>query len=260
MIRLDVYLNEQGYVKSRQKAKSLIEDGCVLIDSVVIKKPSHPIDPNANPSVEIIDTCPYVSRGALKLERAINDISLNVSGKTCIDIGASTGGFTDCLLRHGAMKVYAIDSGTNQLDASLKSNPRVVSIEGYNARALSFEDIGELADIITVDVSFISQSYIIPPASKLLDGDGVVISLIKPQFEVGKSKIGKGGIVKKAEYRLDAALKIINCARENKLNCIYFSESPIVGGDGNVEFLAAFKKNSDNLITEAQIKNIIMKK
>lgn len=258
MIRLDLYLSEGGYVKSRQKAKELIEGGFVLVNSSKVLKPSFLIDETVENSIKISDPCPYVSRGGLKLEKALDDTQIDVNGKIAIDIGASTGGFTDCLIKRGASTVYAIDSGSNQLDRSLQGNPRVISLENYNARNINFDDIGALCDIITIDVSFISQTYIIPSAVSLLNDDGVYISLIKPQFEAGRDKIGKGGIVKKSEDRLFAVKRVVDCAALNGLYCSYISQSPILGGDGNVEYLAVFSKKCPKVLTESDIKATIM--
>lgn len=259
MIRIDLYLSTYGFVKSRQKAKVLVENGSVTVNSKKVSKPSFMIDENADNVVEINDTCPYVSRGGLKLKSAIDGACVDVKGKIAIDIGASTGGFTDCLLKHGAKLVYAIDSGTNQLDETVANDKRVISLENYNARNISIEDIGQLCDIITIDVSFISQSYILPNAVKILKNDGLYISLIKPQFEVGRERIGKGGIVKKAIDRAFAVERVFNCAKENGLNCIYFNTSPILGGDGNVEYMAIFAKTENNTLIYDSINKFIVK-
>ncbi len=258
-MRADLYLFNFGYVKSRQKAKALIEEGHIKINGDVVKKPSFEVDDQIDNAVEITDSCPYVSRGGLKLEKIIKELKLNLSGKVAIDIGASTGGFTHCLLLNGVTKVFAIDSGTSQLDEGLANDERVVSIEGFNARYLKLENIGQLVDVITIDVSFISQTLIIPVVASLLNENGVYISLIKPQFEVGKGKIGKGGIVKDRKYRYEAVLSVINCANEHGLNCYALFESPIQGGDGNFEYIAAFSKNEKSLPL-AQIKNLFNSK
>ena len=241
-MRADLYLYNFGYVKSRQKAKVLIEDGYVFINGEKILKPSFDIDESREYSIEIKDPCPYVSRGGLKLEKAIRDFDISLTDRIALDIGASTGGFTHCLLLNGVRKVYAIDSGTNQLDSMLLNDERVISIENYNARSISLEDIGEKADIITVDVSFISQTYILGPASELLTDDGVYIGLIKPQFEVGRDKIDKGGIVKNKKNRLYGVMRVLDNAALYGLKCIGFTVSPITGGDGNVEYLALFSR------------------
>ena len=249
-MRADIYLFTKGYVRSRQKAKALIEDGYVLLNGEKILKPALDIDENGEYLIEVKDPCPYVSRGGLKLEKAINEFKICLDGKVAIDIGASTGGFTHCMLLNGVSKVYAIDSGTNQLDASLSEDERVISIENYNARDLSIDDIGETADIITADVSFISQTYILYPASQLLKDDGFYIGLIKPQFEVGRDKIDKGGIVKNKKNRLFGVMRVLDSASACGLKCIGFTVSPITGGDGNVEYLAVFSKSGKELNTE----------
>ena len=256
-MRADVYLYTFGYVKSRQKAKTLIESGYVYLNGDKILKPATELDENLEYEIEVKDPCPYVSRGGLKLEKILDTYSIDVSGKTAIDIGASTGGFTHCLLIYGADKVYAIDSGTNQLDDMLLDDERVISIENYNARNICVEDIGELADIITVDVSFISQTYILYPAVRLLKDDGIYIGLIKPQFEVGREKLGKGGIVKDKKSRLFAVNKVIDCARSCELKCTGFIRSPIEGGDGNIEFVAIFSKNGKE-INEEYIRKTVL--
>ena len=241
-MRTDIFLFNNGFVKSRQKAKTLIEEGCVFINGEKILKPSYDVDENADYTVEIKDPCPYVSRGGLKLEKAINEFNISIENKVAIDIGASTGGFTHCMLINGAKRVYAIDSGTNQLDSKLLNDSRVISIENYNARNLRLEDVGEKADVITVDVSFISQTYILGPSTDLLKDDGVYIGLIKPQFEVGRDKIDKGGIVKNKKNRLFGILRVLDNASLYGLKCIGFTQSPISGGDGNIEYLVLFSK------------------
>ncbi len=258
-MRLDIYLHKFENIKSRQKAKDLIESGNVKLDGKIIKKPSFDIDENMQHNVEITPDCPYVSRGGLKLESILIHSGISVDNKLCIDIGASSGGFTDCLLKHGARLVYAIDSGTNQLDATLKNDTRVISIENFNARQLDIEIIGQLVDIITIDVSFISQTLIMPNALQLLNENGFYISLIKPQFEAGRSHIGKGGIVKDKGARLLSVMRVIECAKNNSFNCNYLIESPIKGGDGNTEYLAVFSKN-DRIISQGEIKNLIHSK
>lgn len=258
-MRLDVYLFQRGFTKSRERAKVLVEEGNVKVNGVTVSKPSYALDDNAEYSIEMFDDCPYVSRGGLKLERILNDTGISVDGCTCIDIGASTGGFTHCLLLNGARKVYAIDSGTNQLDETLKNDDRVISKEGYNARTIEIDHIGELADIITIDVSFISQTLILPNALRLLKDGGYYLSLIKPQFEVGKSNVGKNGIVKDSNARYIAVKKVIDGAAACLFNCCYLAKSPIKGGDGNIEYVAAFSKLEES-IDECTIKRIVYEK
>lgn len=243
-MRLDIYLYQYGYLKSRQKAKTLIESQNVKVNGQIITKPSYEIDESSEYVIEIVQDCPYVSRGGLKLESILTYANIEVDNMTCIDIGASSGGFTDCLLKNGAKKVYAIDSGTNQLEPVLKSDSRVISIENYNARNLTIEDIGELVDIITIDVSFISQTLIMPSAFNLLKDNGIYISLIKPQFEAGRSNVGKGGIVKDKNARFQSVMRVIEAAKALSFSCNCLIESPIKGGDGNTEYLAVFSKNN----------------
>ena len=257
-MRLDLFLAKLECVKSRQKAKSLIEGGYVKINGTKITKPSFLVDESSNLTIEIDDPCPYVSRGGLKLEKILQECNISVENKIALDIGASTGGFTDCLLKHGAKLVYAVDSGSNQLDKSLKEDPRVISIENYNARNICYDDIKSYFDIITIDVSFISQTYILPSAIELLREDGAYMALIKPQFEVGKERVGKGGIVKKPIDRFAGVQSVLECAEKSNMYCIYFSVSPITGGDGNVEFLAVFLKNSKIKINDSIIKKIVL--
>ncbi len=255
MMRADVYLFNKGYVKSRQKAKSLIESNNVKINGMLVSKPSFEIADDESVVVEIFDDCPYVSRGGLKLKAILDILNIDLNDKIAIDIGASTGGFTHCLISHGVSKVYAIDSGSNQLDSTLKNDNRVVSLEKTNAKILTEQIIPEQVDIITVDVSFISQLLIIPSAINFLKDNGIYIGLVKPQFEVGKSKIGKGGIVKEKKYRKEAVDKIVNCLYENGLSCLALIQSPIEGGDGNIEYIGAFSKDKSKIIGKYQINN-----
>ncbi|MBQ8545879.1 MAG: TlyA family RNA methyltransferase [Clostridia bacterium] len=257
-MRADVYLYQFGYLRSRQNAKTLIDEKNVKIDGKIINKASYNIDESIGHMVEIIHYCPYVSRGGLKLEGIIKSAEIDISGKICADIGASSGGFTDCLLKHGAKRVYAIDSGTNQLDLSLRKNKCVISLENFNARYLNYELIGELVDVITIDVSFISQTLIMPSAFSILNENGIYISLIKPQFEVGRANIGKGGIVKDKNAHLLAIAKVIECAEANSFFCTHLIVSPIPGGDGNTEYLAVFSRHGKRIDNDL-IKKLIHK-
>ena len=255
-MRVDIYLYQNEYVKSRQKAKSLILSQNVKIDGKIIDKPSFEISEDCKHVVEIFNDCPYVSRGGLKLEAILNHAKIDINDKICLDIGASSGGFTDCLLQNGAKIVYAVDSGTNQLDPSLKNDARVVSYENLNARFLEKSLFNTLADVITIDVSFVSQTLIMPSAFSLLLENGLYVSLIKPQFEAGRENIGKGGIVKDKKARMMAVLRVIECAKLFSFNCTHFIKSPILGGDGNVEYLAVFSKNAREINKEI-IKDLI---
>ena len=233
-MRLDVALVERDLVSSREAAKKLILCGAVCRNGLVIQKPNAPVD--EGDVLEITQQLRYVSRGGLKLEAALEHFQINPAGKTCLDIGASTGGFTDCLLQHGAAKVYAFDAGTNQLVEKLKNNERVLWREGFNARYLEKADVAERVQLVVIDVSFISLTLILPAVGRVLE-TGDVVALIKPQFEVGRENIGKGGLVRDKALRQGAVHKIRNCALESGFSWRGVMDSPIEGGDGNREFL-----------------------
>ncbi len=241
-MRVDIYLAAAGYTASRKKAQDLIAEGVVKIDGEVVKKASAIINEAVEHTVEIEQPFPYVSRGGVKLQSALDGFGINVSRKKAVDVGASTGGFTDCLLRRGAAQVIAIDSGIGQLHESLRNDSRVRCIEHFNARELNEKITEGPCDIAVADVSFISQTYIIPQISGVLRDEGIFISLIKPQFEAGRQALGKGGIVTSSAYRYLAAKRVINCAVQNGFDCIGFMKSAIEGGDGNKEYLAYFVK------------------
>lgn len=243
-MRADVFLATFGHAKSREAAKKLIESGRVSIDGKTVTKPSLDVDDGAEHSVDIAECHEFVSRGGLKLEGALDAFGIDVRGWRAVDIGASTGGFTHCLLQRGADLVYAVDSGHGQLDVSLLKDNRVVNIEGFNARGLCSGERGILPcdlDGAVMDVSFISQTYILPGIAGLLKDGGVLVSLIKPQFEAGRGAVGKGGIVKSPRDRLFAVKRVLSCARESGFGLAGLMVSPITGGDGNVEYLAAFR-------------------
>ncbi len=239
-MRLDQFLTEKGYAETRTKAKNLIESGSVTVNGKLILKPAFDVSENDEISCRTDLICPYVSRGGLKLEGALREFGIDPTGATCLDIGASSGGFTDCLLKHGAVKVYAVDSGSGQLHKSLLSDSRVISLENVNARYLSEKEIPEKADITVMDVSFISQTKLYPAIIPFMKDNGVLISLIKPQFEVGRSGVGKGGIVRDEKKRREAVDSVIEIASTFGLINIKTVVSPIKGGDGNTEFLAHF--------------------
>lgn len=239
-MRLDVYLAERGMVTSRTEAKGFITDSAVKVNGRIITKPSFDVSEDAVVEVDK-SSKKYVGRGGMKLEAAIDAFGISVAGKKAIDIGASSGGFTDCLLQYGAVSVIAVDSGSAQLVEKLRRDERVISIENYNARYLMAEDLPYIPDLCVMDVSFISATYIIPAIKRVLAPSSDFICLIKPQFEVGKSGLGKGGIVKSAKLRQDATQKVIKFAEENGFSCHSIIESPIIGGDGNIEFLAHFQ-------------------
>lgn len=262
-MRADVFIASAGEVKSREVAKKLIEAGRVRIDGVIIKKPSYEIDENTEHEIDIEKTFSYVSRGALKLEAALDAFGINPAGFTAVDIGASTGGFTDCLLRRGAKLVYAVDSGHGQLDASLCSDERVVNIEGFNARNLSAGLTGGIpagVDAVVMDVSFISQTLIIGGLGNILREGGYFVSLIKPQFEAGRAAVGKGGIVRRSEDRQNAVRRVLDFARGCGFGFLGLTVSPITGGDGNIEYLAAFRyKAGGEYPSDEEIKKIIQR-
>jgi len=238
-MRIDRYLFENGFAKSRTRASAMIAEGNVLVNGVCVTKTS--LDVSERDKIEICgEVLRYVSRGGLKLEAAISAFDIDVSDRVAIDIGASTGGFTDCLLQNGCAKVYAVDSGSNQLDPSLASHDSVVSMENCNARYLTLDDIGELCDIAVCDLSFISQTILHPVIAGLVKPNGVFVSLIKPQFEVGRERLGKGGIVKNEKHRQYAIEKVIMSANSCGFTLRGLIQSPITGGDGNTEYLACF--------------------
>ena len=238
-MRADIFLVEKGIASSRQKAKNLIEEGLVYADGILVTKCSREL---SDEDIEIRgEVMPYVSRGGLKLKGALDLFGIDVKGSVCLDIGASTGGFTDCLLQHGAKRVYAVDCGHGQLDSRLVNDDRVVSIEGCNARELSYGMIGESADVCVMDVSFISQTLIHPAITALMSYGAVFITLIKPQFEAGRSNIGKNGIVKSEKARNESVEKVIASAVACGFRFIDKMISPITGGDGNIEYIGYFK-------------------
>ncbi|WP_054692720.1 TlyA family RNA methyltransferase [Syntrophomonas palmitatica] len=234
-IRLDLLLQEKGWASSREKARAFILAGEVAVDGRVIDKAGTLVEENAE--IEIRHSgSRYVSRGGLKLEKAIREFGLNFEDKLVLDVGASTGGYTDCALQHGAARVYALDVGYGQLDWSLRNDPRVVCIERTNIRYFTPEELSEKVDIITVDVSFISTALVFPVIQKLIKQDGDIAVLIKPQFEAGKNKVGKKGVVKDVLVHREVLLHSIESARLNGLTCLKLTYSPITGPQGNIEF------------------------
>ena len=241
MPRLDVFLLNQGFARSRSLAAKLVRSGFVYVNGKQAEKPS--LEIFEDDRVEILENAltRYVSRGGLKLEAALEEFSVSPEGFLCADIGASTGGFTDCLLQHGAAKVYAVDSGSGQLHPSLRDNVCVVSMENTNARFLD-ESLVPPVDLVVMDVSFISQKLLYPAVMKILKERGIFISLIKPQFEVGLENIGKGGIVRQEKARLECIDTLRAAAEKIGLVLEKTCPSPITGGDGNVEYLGLFRK------------------
>ena len=246
-MRLDKYLTECGYADSRTRAEKLIVSGGVSVDGKSITKPSFDINEAIEHVIEITLEEKYVSRGGLKLEGALASFDIDVTGLEVIDVGASTGGFTHCLLLRGASGVTALDSGHGQLHEKIRNDKRVRVIEGYNARNIDPADVGTF-DGAVMDVSFISQTLILPALVSVIKDGGFYIGLIKPQFEAGRAALSKGGIVKSASDREAAILKVIESARSNGLKLIGLIKSPIEGGDGNIEYLAHFKKDSGAML------------
>ncbi|MDD2620010.1 MAG: TlyA family RNA methyltransferase [Syntrophomonadaceae bacterium] len=244
-VRLDILLHNRGMATSREKARAFILAGEVKVNGLRVDKPGSSIDENAD--IELLSAPKYVSRGGLKLEKAIAEFQVDFLGRTVLDVGASTGGYTDCALKNGADKVYALDVGYGQLDWSLRTNPRVVTLERRNIRYFGIEELGEAVDIITVDVSFISTVLVFPVLKNLIKDDGTILSLIKPQFEVGKDKVGKKGVVREPELHCQVLLNCITCAQKLGLNCIGITYSPITGPQGNIEYFIQLKIKAGSL-------------
>ena len=240
-IRLDQRVVELGLVESREKAQRLILAGCVKVNDRVETKASHTLPEKA--VVSLVEQERFVGRGGEKLEGAFLRFDLNVHGKVCLDIGASTGGFTDCLLQHGAARVYAMDVGRGQIHARLRADSRVVVMDGVNARYLAPADLPEVPGFATIDVSFISLTKILPAVTQLLAGGGQIVSLIKPQFEAGRDQVGKGGVVRSEAVRDEVVERVRRFGvGELGLQWLGVCPSPIQGPAGNVEFLAWWGK------------------
>ena len=239
--RADVLLVEQGYFPSREKAKAAIMAGLVLADDQPVDKPGMKIKRDAKITVKG-EVHPYVSRGGLKLEKALRTFDIDVTGAVMLDIGASTGGFTDCALQHGASHVYAIDVGYNQLDWSLRRDQRVTVMERTNFRYIKPEDLtGPKPNLASIDVSFISLRLILPPLIPLLTQPAQIVALIKPQFEAGREKVGKNGIVRDPAVHREVLETVLAAADELGLQLSGLTFSPITGGEGNIEFLAYWR-------------------
>ena len=236
-LRADAALAARGLTPSREKARALIEAGLATVNGVIIAKPAQKVCPQDELAVTG-EICPYVSRGGLKLKKALDAFGAKVFGRVCLDVGASTGGFTDVLLREGAAKVYAVDVGTNQLDPRLRADSRVVCMEKVNARALHRDMFPQAPSLAVMDVSFISIRLILPALFELLGPGGRVICLVKPQFEAGRAGVGKGGIVTSPQIHRRVLTEIAAFPEALGWRVRALERSPITGGDGNVEFLA----------------------
>ena len=240
--RLDVLLTEQGYAENRTKAQAIIMSGIVYVDGQKADKPGTAYEETV--SIEVRGgACPYVSRGGLKLEKALRDFGVKPEGFVCSDSGASTGGFTDCLLQQGARKVFAIDVGYGQLDWKIRSDPRVVVMEKTNIRYVTPEQLGEPLDLSVVDVSFISLKIVLPAIRALLKPAGQVLCLIKPQFEAGREKVGKKGVVREKSTHVEVLQGFVELADSLGFHILGLTYSPVKGPEGNIEFLGHLSLN-----------------
>lgn len=239
--RLDILVLRSGLVPSRERARALIMEGKVLVNDEREDKPGNrfPVDSRIRIKGQAM---PYVSRGGYKLEKALNVFDINISDKTCMDVGASTGGFTDCMLQNGAQKVYSIDVGTNQLAWKLRQDERVISMEQTNIRNVSPEDIGETVQFISIDVAFISLTKVLTPIYGLLKESGEVVCLIKPQFEAGRDKVGKKGVVRDKKVHDEVIHFVVNYGRSIGFSVLGLDFSPVKGPEGNIEYLLYLKK------------------
>ncbi len=241
--RLDVALVERGLAATRQKAQAIIMSGEVYVNAQKVDKAGTPVAADAVIEVRG-NALPYVSRGGLKLEKAMREFDLRLDGFVCADIGASTGGFTDCMLQNGACKVYSVDVGYGQLDWKLRTDPRVVCMERTNARYLTHEQVSDELDFASIDVSFISLGLILPAVSGLLKEGGHIVSLVKPQFEAGREKVGKKGVVRDPAVHLEVLEHYLEHAAQNGLSVLGLTFSPIRGPEGNIEYLGYLEKSS----------------
>lgn len=247
--RLDVLLVKRNLASSREKAKAIIMSGNVFVDGQREDKAGTAFPEEV--SIEVKGhTLPYVSRGGLKLEKAIRNFDVSVKGKVCTDVGSSTGGFTDCMLQNGAVKVFAIDVGRGQLDWKLRQDNRVVCMEKTNIRYVTPEDLGESIDFSSIDVSFISLTKVLQPVSNYLTANGQIVALIKPQFEAGREKVGKKGVVRDASTHVEVIQKVIDYALSIGLRVCNLEFSPIRGPEGNIEYLIHLEKTQKPEIKE----------
>ncbi len=256
--RLDVLLVKKGFYSSRERAKASIMAGIVYVDGQKSDKAGNMVDESAEIVVRE-NICPYVSRGGLKLEKSMKLWPISLNDAVCMDIGASTGGFTDCMLQNGARKVYAVDVGYGQLDYKLRIDPRVVNMEKCNIRYLDFSLIEDPIDFISIDVSFISLKLVFPVASQLLGSDGTLVCLVKPQFEAGREQVGKKGIVRDKRVHQEVIRNVIQYGTDNKLFPIGLTYSPVTGAKGNIEYLLYLTKKSEaaDVLSAEDISSIV---
>ncbi len=257
--RLDVLVFEKGFAESREKAKAIIMAGEIYVDNQKADKCGQSYNEDVN--IEFRGTAPkYVSRGGLKLEKAINNFHLDLKGKVTMDIGASTGGFTDCMLQNGAEKVYSIDVGYGQLAWKLRNDSRVINLERTNMRKVTKEQVPDEIDFFSIDVSFISLKLLLPVARELLSENAQAVCLIKPQFEAGREKIGKKGVVRDPQVHIEVVESIYNFCLENGYSVLNLDYSPIKGPEGNIEYLIHLQKSENPVsFTEITPKELVEK-
>lgn len=254
--RLDVLLVNRGLAPSREKAKAMIMEGNVFVENQREDKAGSSFDVNANIEIKG-NTLKYVSRGGLKLEKAMTHFGIELTDKICMDIGASTGGFTDCMLQNGAKKVYAVDVGYGQFAWKLRQDERVICMEKTNIRYVTPEDIADQLDFASVDVSFISLTKVLEPARNLLQDDGEMVCLIKPQFEAGREKVGKKGVVREKSVHEEVICKVIDYAVSIGFVVLNLEYSPIKGPEGNIEYLVYIKKAETGSASEIDVKAVV---
>ncbi|MCQ2500079.1 MAG: TlyA family RNA methyltransferase [Lachnospiraceae bacterium] len=242
--RLDILVTQQGLAPSREKAKALIMAGEVLVDGQREDKPGTTFPDTVKITIKG-NPIPFVSRGGLKLDKAVKHFALDLKGKTCMDVGSSTGGFTDCMLQNGAVKVYSVDVGHGQLDWKLRNDPRVVCMERTNIRYVVPEDIQEAPEFVSIDVSFISLTKVLPPVKNLMADTAEMVCLIKPQFEAGREKVGKKGVVRDPKVHLEVIEMVMEFAASLGFLLLHLEFSPIKGPEGNIEYLLHLKKSPE---------------
>ena len=254
--RLDVLLVEQGLADSREKAKAIIMSGIVYVDNNKEDKAGTTFEETARIEVRG-NTLKYVSRGGLKLEKAMNNFGVTLEGKVCMDVGSSTGGFTDCMLQNGAVKVYSVDVGHGQLAWKLRNDERVVCMEKTNIRYVTPDDIDDVIEFASIDVSFISLTKVLPAVRELMTPGGEIVCLIKPQFEAGREKVGKKGVVRELSTHIEVVQMIVDYARANGFRTLHLSYSPIKGPEGNIEYLLHITKDESRENEEFDIRALV---
>lgn len=254
--RLDVLLVEQGLADSREKAKAIIMSGIVYVDNNKEDKAGTTFEETARIEVRG-NTLKYVSRGGLKLEKAMNNFGVTLEGKVCMDVGASTGGFTDCMLQNGAVKVYSVDVGHGQLAWKLRNDEKVVCMEKTNIRYVTPDDIDDVIEFASIDVSFISLTKVLPAVRELMTPGGEIVCLIKPQFEAGREKVGKKGVVRELSTHIEVVQMIVDYARANGFRTLHLSYSPIKGPEGNIEYLLHITKDESRENEEFDIRALV---